>query len=193
MSKICTGRSTRRVSGFMANYYCSPKSWQTAVSRLFTVPYFFVRLYRYTASYRHLIFKCTEGASVGDYRAGSGVGGEKNNFSRLLTNRPCPLSSFKTHARWQPVTQSARSWWSYGKIEDCEQSSRFQFSAETSTALQRKSQKRISRQVLVCLPFIGEIFFHLRPTTNRFPFSFQKCRISREFCRSFTGSYPQNH
>ena len=41
-----------------------------------------------------LIFKCTEGAGVGD-----------------------------THARWQPVTHSARSRRSYGKIEDCEQSS----------------------------------------------------------------------
>ena len=35
---------------------------------------------------------------------------------------PCPLSSFDTQGRWQPVTQSARSRWSYGKIEDCEQS-----------------------------------------------------------------------
>ena len=43
-------------------------------------------------------------------------------FSRFLPNRPRPLSSFDTHARWQPVTQSARSRWSYGKIEDCEQS-----------------------------------------------------------------------
>ena len=34
-----------------------------------------------------------------------------------------PLSSFDTHARWQPVTQSARSRRSYGKIEGCEQSS----------------------------------------------------------------------
>ena len=41
---------------------------------------------------------------------------------RFLPNRPHPLSSFDTHARWQPVTQSARSRWSYGKIEDCEQS-----------------------------------------------------------------------
>ena len=32
MSKICTGQSTRRVSGFMANYSHSPKSWETAVS-----------------------------------------------------------------------------------------------------------------------------------------------------------------
>ena len=43
-------------------------------------------------------------------------------FSRFLPNRPRPLSSFDTHARWQPVTQSARSRRSYGKIEDCEQS-----------------------------------------------------------------------
>ena len=44
-------------------------------------------------------------------------------FSRFLPNRPHPLSSFDTHVRWQPVTQSSRSRWSYGKIEDCEQSS----------------------------------------------------------------------
>ena len=42
-------------------------------------------------------------------------------FSRFLPNRPRPLSSFDTHLRWQPVTQSARSRRSYGKIEDCEQ------------------------------------------------------------------------
>ena len=43
--------------------------------RLFTAPYFFVRSFRYTASYRHgyiLIFKCTEGAGVGDYSSGGG-------------------------------------------------------------------------------------------------------------------------
>ena len=39
-----------------------------------------------------------------------------------LARTPMPLSSFDTHARWQPVTQSARSRWSYGKIEDCKQS-----------------------------------------------------------------------
>ena len=43
-------------------------------------------------------------------------------FSRFLPNSHRPLSSFDTHARWQSVTQSARSRWSYGKIEDCEQS-----------------------------------------------------------------------
>ena len=57
-----------------------------------------------------LIFKCT---------ALAGRGARKNR----LPNRPRHLSSFDTHARWQPVTQSARSRWSYGKIEDCEHSS----------------------------------------------------------------------
>ena len=63
-----------------------------------------------------LIFKCTEGAGVGDYSSRWRGGG------RWRENRPRPLSSFDTHARWQPVTQSARSRRSYGKIEDCEQS-----------------------------------------------------------------------
>ena len=45
------------------------------------------------------IFKCTDGAGVGVYSC-----------------------SFDTSARWKPVTQSARSRRSYGKIEDCEQS-----------------------------------------------------------------------
>ena len=40
----------------------------------------------------------------------------------LLAESKFLLSSFDTHARWQPVTQSARSRWSYGKIEDSEQS-----------------------------------------------------------------------
>ena len=35
---------------------------------------------------------------------------------------PPPQSSFDTHPRWQPVTHSARSRRSYGKIGDCEQS-----------------------------------------------------------------------
>ena len=32
-------------------------------------------------------------------------------------------------------------------------------------------------------------FFCLWPTTKRFPFSFQKCRMSREFCCLFIGSW----
>ena len=55
-----------------------------------------------------LIFKCTEGADVGNYSS-KGRGARKKN-------------GFGTHARWQPVTQSAGSRQSYGKIEDCEQS-----------------------------------------------------------------------
>ena len=47
---------------------------------------------------------------------------ESLHFSRFLPNRPCPLSSFDNHARWRPVTHSARSRRSYGKIKDCEQS-----------------------------------------------------------------------
>ena len=43
-----------------------------------------------------LIFKCTEGAGVGIIARGGGGCGT-------------PLGSFDTHARWQPVTQSARS------------------------------------------------------------------------------------
>ena len=51
-----------------------------------------------------------------------GGGGREKYFSRFLPNRPRPLSSFDTHLRWQPVTRSARSRRSYGKIEDREQS-----------------------------------------------------------------------
>ena len=82
--------------------------------RLFTVPYFCVRSSRYSASCLPLmaailIFKCTEGAGVGNYS--------------FLPNRPRPPpSSFHTHTRRQPVTQSPRSRRSYGKIEDCEES-----------------------------------------------------------------------
>ena len=81
-------------------------------NRLFTVPYFLVRSFRYTASYRHgyLDFQMYRGAGV-------------RIIARIMTQVfPRSLSSFDTHARWQPVTQSARSRWSYGKIEDCEQS-----------------------------------------------------------------------
>ena len=51
--------------------------------KLFTVPYFFARSFRYTASYRHgyLDFQMYREAGVGDYSSS-------------------PLSSFDTHARW---------------------------------------------------------------------------------------------
>ena len=39
----------------------------------------------------------------------------------VASDLPCPLSSFDTHARWQPVTQSTQSRRSLGKIGDCEQ------------------------------------------------------------------------
>ena len=52
-----------------------------------------------------------------------GEGGERNIFLASSQTALRPLSSFDTHARWQPVTQSARSRRSYGKIGDCEQSS----------------------------------------------------------------------
>ena len=66
-----------------------------------------------------LIFKCTEGTGVGDY---SSRGRWARIFLASSQTAPCPLSSFDTHARWQPETQSARSRRSYGRIEDCEQS-----------------------------------------------------------------------
>ena len=45
-------------------------------------------------------------------------------FSRFLQNRPSPPSSFDSHVRWQPVTQSARSRQSYQTIGNCEQSNK---------------------------------------------------------------------
>ena len=69
-----------------------------------------------------LIFKCPEGADAGDYSSRWGGGGWGRRGASSQTAPP-PLSSFDTHARWQPVTQSARSRRSYRKIEDCEQSS----------------------------------------------------------------------
>ena len=75
--------------------------------RLFTVPYFVVRLSRYSASYHKmaaiLIFKCTFSNSS-------------------LPLKPPPPPKQTVMRRWQPVTQSARSRQSCGQIEDCEQS-----------------------------------------------------------------------
>ena len=59
---------------------------------LFTVPYFFVRSFRYTASYCHRY--CTEGAGVGNYssggRGGGEMGGEKNIFLAPSQTAPAP-------------------------------------------------------------------------------------------------------
>jgi len=69
-----------------------------------------------------------------------GAGGGEKNISRFLPNRPPPLSSFDTHAKWQPVTQSARSRRSYGKIGDCEKSTKF-FNVDTINSLKCISEK----------------------------------------------------
>ena len=71
-----------------------------------------------------LIFKCTEGEGVGDYIC-RGEGAEKR-FRASSRTAPARLlvSSFDTHARWQPVTQNPWSRPPYGKIEDCEQSNK---------------------------------------------------------------------
>ena len=55
--------------------------------------------------------------------------------------------SFDTHARWQPVTQSARSLRSYGKIEHCEQTNfgeALQLSDRTSWLPGQEGQQRFS-------------------------------------------------
>ena len=69
-----------------------------------------------------LIFKCTEGAGVGDYS----FRGRGALFSRLLQlssqTALRPLSRFDTHLRWPPVIQSLRSRRSYEKIRDCDKS-----------------------------------------------------------------------
>ena len=109
------------------------------ISRLFTVPYFFVRQFRYTASFRHgyLDFQMYRGGGSWGLQP-QGVGGSfDTHVSRFLPNRPRPLSSFDTHARWQPVTQSARSRRSYGKIEDCEQSKILVYRLTSQLNLQR--------------------------------------------------------
>ena len=100
-----------------------------------------------------LIFKCTEGAGVGDYSSREG----------LVPNRPRPLISFDTHARWQPVTQSARSRWSYGKIEDCEQS-RSMLSSFFS-AKKRKKKKSVMPQCCHRPACLWGVLFKMATTT----------------------------
>ena len=56
-----------------------PKAGYIVWHRLFAVPYFFVRSFRYTTSYRHgyLDFQITEGSGVGDYSYGGEGGPDK--------------------------------------------------------------------------------------------------------------------
>ena len=64
------------------------------------------------------------------------------------------------------------------KLTNC----RLQFSAQTSTALQRNSQKRISRQALVCLPFVGgNIFSPTADKPNVFRFRFKSAEWAGNF------------
>ena len=74
------------VSKVTANW-CPVNYWFEFLTRLFTVPYFFVRSSRSKTLIwvkgGHLGFIWTEGEGVGVYR-----GGEREALSRLLSNRP---------------------------------------------------------------------------------------------------------
>ena len=73
-----------------------------SLGRLFTVPYFFVRLFGYSASYRQW---------------------RPSWFSNVPRGRPLGIKLLFWHSRKTAApTQGARSRWSYGKIEDYEQS-----------------------------------------------------------------------
>ena len=102
---------------------CDTKCAFKLFGRLFTVPC----VARLTVNDGHLDFQMRQRFSNASKASGIialvGGGGREKYFSRFLPNRPRPLSSFDNHARWQPVTQSARSRRSYEKIEDCKQSS----------------------------------------------------------------------
>ena len=89
-------------------------------------------------------------------------------FSRFLPNRPCPLSSFGTHARWQPVTQSAQSWLSYGKIEDCDQSRLYR----AVSWLSKYNIGIITRVILPSLPRhqLGQITSKIFPSSSPFTY-----------------------
>ena len=64
--------------------------------RLFTVPYFFVRSFRYTASYRHGYLDFHMYRALGIIaRGGGGARKIEKKFSRFLPNRPHPLSRFR--------------------------------------------------------------------------------------------------
>ena len=101
--------------GQVENRIHEPKCFQTVHSPLFSREIFVIyRVLPLMAAV--LIFKCTEGAGVGDYTCSPRGRGQ---------TAPRLLSSFDTHPRWHPVTHSARSRRSYGKIGDCEQSKVF--------------------------------------------------------------------
>ena len=54
------------------------------------------------------------------------------------------------------------------------------------------TESKFQDKCLFVYLLMAEIFFCLRPTTKRFPFSFQMCRMSRKFCCLFTRSQPEN-
>ena len=109
-------------------------------------------------------------------------------ISRLsLQNRPHPLSSFDTHARWQPVTwpvtQSPRSRPSYGKIEDCEQST-IRCTSTINRTLHghleiRNVSSRVKKQTNNKTKFTNELLFILVEYFSTSP------RNSARPCRNF--------
>ena len=91
--------------------------------RVFTVSSFFrkiVRIKRLPVRTAILVSYVPRGRALGFKAVGGGK--REQYFSLFLPNHPRPLSGFDTHARWLPITQSARSRRSCGKIGDCEQS-----------------------------------------------------------------------
>ena len=105
---------------------------------------------------------CTEGAGI--IALGGGRGREKKRdplfFSLPLKPLPpSPLSSFDTHARRQPVTGSARSRRSHGKIENCEQSTAWEATASQS---QRRSK------IIKIIPLHGFGMLNLVPRAFSF-------------------------
>ena len=85
--KICISSQNIRTDPFWTRSWKHKALGQNYIT-LFTVPYFFVRSFRYTASYRHgyiLIFKCIEGVGIGDYSSGGGGEDEKNRGTVITT------------------------------------------------------------------------------------------------------------
>ena len=83
---------------------CNTKCAFKLFGRLFTVPYFFVRSFRYTCSASYRQWRPSWFSNEPRGRASRLIalvgGGEgEKYFSRFLPNRPRPLSSFDTHTR----------------------------------------------------------------------------------------------